>query len=115
MMRMGNVIALPPLRGPARTNVSAARAARVGPPPSWRAIAPVCRWLGVSACLTLCLPLVLFVFTLFGLVLLPLLPLVGVVLMASAGDRPPAPPANPQLPSAGAVSPALPVEYAAAA
>jgi hypothetical protein len=72
------------------------------------------RWLGISICLALCLPVLMFSFFLFGLVLLPLLPLLGVTLVVSLGGSPSAPPGRPHLPSAGAAAAAAAVEAQAA-
>jgi hypothetical protein len=68
-------------------------------------LASACRWLGISICLALCLPILLFCFFLFGFVLLPLLPLIGASLVASLGGGPSAPPARPHLPAAAASAP----------
>jgi hypothetical protein len=65
-------------------------------------LATACRWLGISICLALCLPVLSFSFLLFGFVLLPLLPLIGASLVVSLGGSPSAPPARPHLPSAAA-------------
>lgn len=76
-------------------------------------VASACRRLGVSICVALCLPVLLFSLLLFGFVLLPLLPLIGACLVVWIGRSPSAPPARPNLPSAAAAAPAL--QYARAA
>lgn len=76
-------------------------------------LAAACRWLAIGSCLTLCAPVLLFSFFLFGFLLLPLLPLIGASLVVPIGGSPSAPPARPTLPSAAA-APTL-AEYSEAA
>lgn len=95
-----------PARNALTGRAAGSSAAKASDKPS--SLATACRWLGISMCMALCLPVLLFSFFLFGFVLLPLLPLIGASLVVSLGGSLSAPPARPHLPSAAAAAAAAP-------